>query len=150
MAVVLGVRCCSEAFAYVVLAGTQTAPKLLAKNYIPLPVGEGRGGKLASFRSDIYDLLSAHGITDVYFRRMEGNAKTRDAGRAEVEGVLQEVCYSHDPRVHIEGRLKAGLKKALNFAGRQADVFQLFNRPIFAGLPKTKYEEAAVVALSGL
>lgn len=152
MAAILGVRCWSDSFAYVVLGGSQHAPRVLAATYVPLPVSDLRPAQLASFRKDIHDILSAHGVTQAYFRKTEGNSKTKDQGRAELEGVLQEACFSHTPSVSVDGRLKAQLKKALQYSGRAADVFQLFNQPVFvkARLAKTHFDEAAVTALSGL
>jgi len=152
VAAVLGVRCWSESFAYVVVSGSRTAPLLVAAAHVLLPVNDNRGAQLASFRSDIYDVITSHCVSMVYFRRTEAIAKTKDQDRAQLEGVLQELCYSHDPSVPVAGRTVAQLKSALKFAGKANSVFELFDQPMFrnARLAKGKFQEAATTALSGL
>lgn len=151
VATVVGVKCWSDRYAYVVLSGTSENPNLVKADHVPLPVNESRGAQLATFRSDVLALLTKLGATKAVFKIAE-NISNSDTDRAEVEGVFQEACFSHDPSVEAEGLLKLQIKKRLDFDGKAKDVFTMFQerKNLFVGLGKTKYEEAAVTALAGL
>lgn len=147
---ILGLRCWADAFGYAVVSGTQSAPNLIVAKHVALPAGAIRAEQLASFRDDIFAILSNYSIAKTYFRATETIARTKTLSRAELEGVLQEACYSHDPRIPIEKRIVSQLKKALGYNGSASSVFSLFDIPAFEGLSKVHLSEAAVTALAGL
>jgi hypothetical protein len=147
---VLGVRCWSDRFSYVVVSGDLTSVTLIDAKHIALPVNLGRGAQLASFRRDISDLLSQHTLDHAFFRAPEPISPSKDIHRSELEGVLQEACFSSDPSVLIKGRTVSMLKASLKYTGPANNVFSLFVRPEFKGLAKVKFADAAVTALSGL
>jgi hypothetical protein len=148
----IGVRCWSDRYAYVVLSGPPEGPKLLEHDHVPLPINEARGARLATFRSDVLALLTKHGVTKAAFKTAEKISKNSDTDRAEVEGVFQEACFSHTPSVEVKSLVKSQIKKLLNFDGKAGEVFALFHEyeTLFKGLGKTKYDEPAVTALAGL
>jgi hypothetical protein len=152
VATVVGVRCWSDRYAYVVLSGTSVWPKLVKHGHVQLPVNESRAAQLATFRSDVLALLTKHEVTKAVFKTAEKISKNSDTARAEVEGVLQEACFSHEPSVEVKSQVKSQIKKALDFDGKAGEVFTLFQKrdKLFDGLGKTKFDEAAITALAGL
>ena len=152
MARVIGIRCWSNRHAYVVLSGTLDRPKLIKADYVTLPVNESRGAQLATFRNDMQALLTKYEVSKTVFKTAEGNSKSSDMERAEVEGVLQEACFSHTPRVEVKSLVKSQIKKLLSYDGKASEVFKIFqeHQKLFAGYGKTNYDEAAVTALAGL
>jgi hypothetical protein len=144
----IGVRCWGDRFSYVVLSGLRDKPIVVVARHVTLPVNEDRPAQLSAFRRDIYDILSEFKIASACFKSPEPIAKTKSLQRAELEGVLQETCFSHVPSVPIIGRTVKQLKSVLEFQGSASDVFALSERAEFAKLAKGKYSEAIVVAIS--
>jgi hypothetical protein len=136
----------------VVLSGTPGQPKRIASDNVKLPVNESRGAQLATFRKDMQALLTKHHVTKAAFKTAEGNTRSGDMERSEVEGVFQEACFSNEPSVEADSMVKSQLRKALSYEGKAKDVFAVFEEhdSLFEGLGKTKYDEAAVTALAGL
>jgi hypothetical protein len=145
---VLGIRCWSDRYAYVVLSGDAGHPTLKSSKNVPLPVKQERGSQLSTFRRDIMGLLDQHGVERAVFRSTEGNAQSMDSGRAEVEGVFQEACFSNSPSVPVRGLVKTQVRKLLHFEGPVKDVFTFFEQTPFANLAKTHFAEAVVIALA--
>ena len=148
MTVVIGIRCWSDHYAYVIMSGDASKPKLVASKNVPLPINEERGSQLSTFRRDIMGLLAQHDVKKAVFRSVEGNAKSMDAGRTEVEGVFQEACFSHVPTVPVRGLVKTQVKKLLHYDGRAKDVFTFFEQTSFTDLAKTHFAEAVVITLA--
>lgn len=151
MATVIGIRCWSDRYAYAILTGTDE-PRLVKADHIKLPVNESRGAQLATFRNDVQALLTKYGVSKAVFKAAEGNSKSSDTERSEVEGVFQEACFSHVTTVEAKSLVKSQLKKLLSYDGKAGEVFKVFqeHQKLFAGYGKTKYDEAAVTALAGL
>lgn len=146
----MGVRCWGDRYTYVVVSGTAENPVLVASKHVRLPVNGTRPKQLSEFRQDVYDILTQHHVTSVCFRSQETISPKKSIVRAELEGVLQETCFSHKPSVSIIGRTVKQLKSVLHFAGQADKVVQLSNRPEFSSLAKTNCADAIVAALSAL
>jgi len=146
---VLGIRCWKDRYSYVIATGTRTA-FTTAVGHVPLPVNDERGAQLSKFRQDIIDLLTQHNVVTCFYRQLENNAQKVDARRAELEGVFQEACHSHEPSVRAVGKTLQQLKSACEFDGKSTAVLTLFKLPQFAKLQKGYFEEAAVVAFAAL
>jgi hypothetical protein len=145
---VLGIRCWSDRYAYVVLSGDADHPTLKSSKNVSLPVNEERASQLSTFRRDIMGLLAHHGVKSAVFRSAEGNAQSMDSGRAEVEGVFQEACFSNSPSVPVRGLVKTQVRKLLQYEGRVKDVFTFFGQTPFTNLAKSHFAEAVVIALA--
>jgi len=150
LSTVMGIRCWGDRFTYVVLSGTIEEPRPKSCELVRLAVNDARPAQLAGFRQDVYDVLTQQGVLFVCFRSPEPIARAKSLPRAEIEGILQEVCHSHSPRVRIVGRTVKQLKSVLNFQGPASNVFRLSERSEFLHLGKTNYAEAIVAALSAL
>jgi hypothetical protein len=147
---VMGVRCWADRFAYVILEGTAEHPTLVASDHVLLPVNHERAAQLSEFRKDLYDIVSQYAVKSACFRSQEPIAKKKSLPRSELEGVLQEMCYSHTPRVMVVGRTVKQLKSILKYQGQANRIFELSEDPHFSDLAKTNFSEAIVAALAGL
>ena len=150
MTTALGVRCWPDKFAYVVLTGSVDKPVLVGSGHVRLPVNESRAAQLGEFRRDVYDILSQYVVSTACFRAQEVIARTKSILRAELEGVFQETCYSHKPRVAIVGRTVKQFKRVLRYSGTASTVFSLSVRSEFSTLGKINFSEALVAAMSAL
>lgn len=146
----MGFRCWADRFAYVVLDGNPEDPSLIASDHILLPVNHERAAQLSEFRKDLFDVLTQYEVGSVCFRSQEPIAKKKSLPRSELEGILQETCYSHMPRVIVAGRTVKQLKSILSYKGQANKIFELSGGPKFSHLAKTNFSEAVVAALAAL
>jgi len=144
----MGVRCWDDRYAYVVLSGSRADPQVIIAKHVTLPVSVKRPELLATFRQDIYDLLTNYRVANVCYKCHEPIAKTKSVKRGELEGVLQETCFSHAPSVAITGRTFNQLKSVLHFDSKANLVAQMAHEAPFLKLAKTNFDEAVVAALS--
>lgn len=145
----LGIRCWKDKFSYVIVEGTQNSPKRIAENHLKLPVSMSRPEQLAWFKKEIKELLDTRDVDCAIFKATETISRSKDPLRGELEGVLQETIYSHDKPTTIEGRIKTQLNSKTN-ARKAKYLGELLELEAFDDLPKSKYEDACVAALSGL
>jgi hypothetical protein len=146
----MGVRCWGDRYAYVVLSGSKETPVLVASKHVRLLVNANRGEQLSGFRQDLYDILTQHQVEAACFKCHEPIAQTKSVPRGELEGVLQETCFSHRPSVPVLGRTFKQLKSVLQFGGAANHVVQAADCSEFSKLGKTNFAEAIVAALASL
>lgn len=146
---VIGIRCWKDKFSYVIMEGTQDNPIMITFNHLALPSQMKRPEQLAWFRKEIKEILDVNDINIFIFKSTEPVSKTKDIGRGELEGVLQETVFSHSKPTQIEGRIKKQLHSKTN-ARKAKYLGELLELDAFKDLPKTKYEDACVAGLSGL
>lgn len=146
----MGVRCWADRFAYVIVEGIPEDPSLIASDHILLPLNHERAAQLSEFRKDLCDIMTQYAVKNVCFRSQEPIAKKKSLPRSELEGVLQELCYSNAPRIIVAGRTVKQLKSILKYNGQANKIFELSDGPRFSHLAKTNFAEAVVAALAAL
>jgi hypothetical protein len=142
---VLGVRCEKEAIAYVLLDGVPESPTLLEHDRVNMR-GSSRPEQLQWLRKEIRELVTRTGAEVLAFKAPETNARSKDLGRAECEGVLQEATLSKG-LVPLK-RVKRQIRADLGFQESARYLHKALPESL-SGLPKNR-EEAALAALSGL
>ena len=145
----IGIRCWKEKFSYVVVEGTQDEPIRISENHLKLPTTLSRPEQLAWFKREVKEILDTNDIDCAIFKATETISRSKDPLRGELEGILQETIFSHDKPTTVEGRIKTQLNSKTN-ARKAKYLGELLELDAFNDLSKTKYEDAAVAALSGL
>ena len=145
----MGIRCWKDKFSYVIVEGTQKNPIRITENHLKLPTSLSRPEQLAWFKKEIKEILDTRDIDCAIFKATETISRTKDPLRGELEGVLQETVFSHNKQTTVEGRIKKQLNSKTN-ARKAKYLGELLELDAFCDLPKTKYEDACVAALSGL
>lgn len=142
---VVGVRCEKDAIAYVVLDGSLQSPQLVDHDRVTMPEIE-RPKQLGWLRKEIRELITRTDAGVLAYKAPETNARSKDLGRAECEGVLQEAALSKSlmPLKRIKRQIKADL--AFPESARYLDRAIPEN---LASLPRNRHE-AALAALSAL
>lgn len=147
----IGFRCWKDRFAFVVLEGSQARPILVASKLRVAPPGLARYQVLSWFRENVQEVFETFRPGDGAFKVVEATSRTKDLGRAEMEGVLQETAYSHEFGLPIDRRLKSQLRKAIPVGDEPARyVHRVLNDVGLSQLDTERYRDAAVVALSCL
>ena len=114
-----------------------------------LPKMMSRPEQLAWFRREIKEIIDINDLDFAIFKATETISRSKDPQRGELEGILQEVIFSHEKPTSIEGRIKKQLNSKTN--SRKAKYLgELFENELFADLAKLKYEDACIAGLSGL
>jgi hypothetical protein len=131
---------------YVLLDGDIDEPQVVDHDRVGFP-SSSRGTQLSWLRKEVQEILERAKPTQVAFKSPEGNARTKDLSRAEVEGVLQEVATALDrePLRRVWSQIKADLK----FQGSASELPTLLDTPGLERLPKNRVE-AALAALAAL
>lgn len=145
----IGFRCWNNKFSYVIIEGTQDNPNIIEENHIKLPQSDNRAEQLAWFRKEIKELIDINDFEIAVFKATEPVSRKKDLQRAELEGVLQEIFFSHKKNIPVLGRIKVQLNSKTT-SRKPRYLGELFEKDAFSELPKTKYQEAAIAALSGL
>jgi len=144
---VIGFRCYPNALAFVVLDGTLAAPSVLEHSHVAMPDDE-RPSQLSWLRQEIREILARVPPELVTYKAPEGTARSKDLGRAEAEGVLQEAV--HSAGVDLVRRLKTQIRADIGFAEHARYLeMALQGYPALAALPANR-REAALAALSAL
>ena len=106
----IGFRCHKDALAYVVADGTPNAPILLEHRYVRMPADD-RPGQLVWARMEVQEILQRVAPVSVTFKAAEPISRTKDLGRAEVEGILQEAVRSFglNPLRRIKSQIRSDL-----------------------------------------
>lgn len=108
-----------------------------------------RPEQLAWFKREIKELLDINDLDIAIFKATEPISRSKDPFRGELEGVLQETVFSHPKPTIIESRIKRQLNSKTN-ARKAKYLGELLSLDALQDLPKSKYEDACVAALSGL
>ncbi len=145
----IGFRCWKDKFSYIIVEGQQDNPTTIKYDHIKMPEFETRPEKLSWFRQEVTEILDTNEFDVAIFKAIEPISRTKDPKRGELEGILQETIFSHEKPVSIEGRIKKQLNSKTN-ARKAKYLGELLILDAFKGLPKSKYEDACVAALSGL
>jgi hypothetical protein len=115
--IVLGVRCSKENLDWVVVEGDQRDIASVAEQRkVSIPDGH-RGDQLAWVRKELLELLERHALEAAAVRVAEPGGQSVSLGRAEVEGVVQEVLAS------------AGLVPARHVAATIRSLYGVHNKP---------------------
>jgi hypothetical protein len=145
LAIAVGFRCHKDSIVYVVLDGDLSAPRVIEHRQTPMPRGD-RPDQLVWLRQEVQEIVQRSRPSTVAFKAAEPVARTKDLGRAEVEGVLQEAVRTLD--LLPLRRVKSQIKADLDFA-RPARYLSTLLTGELARLP-TNRAEAALVALAAL
>ncbi|MBI2169374.1 MAG: hypothetical protein HYU28_07730 [Actinobacteria bacterium] len=130
------------------LDGTPDDPVVIEHHHLDAPKHETRPRQLAWVRNEVIEIVGRVRPSVVAFKAAEATARSRDLGRAEVEGVLQEALASLE--LDPLRRTKRQLKSDLNFERNAKYVISVVEGiGALQGLPKNRHE-AAAAALAAL
>lgn len=145
----IGFRCWKDKYSYVIVEGTQDNVERKASNHVRFPGSMSRPEQLAWFRKEIKELFDTNEIDAAIYKATENNSRTKDMARGQVEGVLQEVIFSHATKANVEGRVKNQLTSKTT-SRKPKYLGELIDIEAFEGLGKGNFDEACIAALSGL
>jgi hypothetical protein len=146
----IGFRCWASEYSWVLVDGAADDPSVIDSGHGKMPVGKSRPEGLVWFRKEVHEILDAHSAAHGFYRAMEGNSRTKDPNRCQMEGVLQEAAYSHAQRLQIESRVLRQIKHDTRFERDARYVRQLASKENMNGLAVTTYSDAFLAALCGL
>jgi len=146
----LGLRAQPEQYVYVILEGTQAEPAIVAKGIAKCPKGSSIPEKLAWARLDIQEVLTKHPVGRAQIKTVEGNARTKDPKRLQLEGVLTEGIASHGSRPETKLVVTSQLKSAVGFNKLAKYMASILNTGALQEVSSPAYEDAALGALAGL
>ena len=147
---VIGFRCYSDGFAFVVLEGTQANPKLVGHQRVSFPKNNSEGANLAWTRRQVGELLAKHKVANAAIKRAETNARRKSLPRAQVEGVVKEAVYAALDEQCVP-LLKSQIKAAIpGFAAPARYLEEVLSGSALAKLNTTNYLDAACVAIAAL
>ncbi len=127
------------------LGGNADDLRLVEHHYTKMPKGK-RGEQLVWLRQEIHEIIERTAPSAVAFKSAETVARTKDLGRAEAEGVLQEAVQAAglQPLRRVWSQVKADLR----FSREARYLPSLLTGPL-ADLPGNR-REAALAALAAL
>ena len=145
---VIGFRCFTDGFSFVVLDGTQEAPQLIAYKKLRFPVDFLGSKKLAWLRKEIVGIFDQYQITSAGIKIAEVLRRTQP--RSEAEGVVQESVYSKIGR-ECTTRIKSQLRRDISGFTEPARYLEqvLITRGLNT-LNNEEYRDAALVAIAEL
>jgi hypothetical protein len=141
----VGFRCFKNAIAYVVLDGDVGNPTLVEHHHTRLPTS-ARAAQLVWVRMEVQEIIERAQPTAIAFKATEPVSRTKDLGRSEVEGVLQEAVGSAG--LEPLRRVKSQIKADLTFE-RPARYLESLLEGDLRVIPANR-REAALAALSAL
>lgn len=147
---VIGFRCFTDGFSFVVLQGTQQEPQVIENNRFSFPRDKSWCGKLAWLRMQVMELLRQHDITSAGIKNQEPFAPRKSLDRSEVEGIIKETVYSV-VGCDCNGRIKSQLKRDIEGFTRSARYLGevLVSRGL-EELDNDTYRDAALSAIAEL
>ena len=107
---VIGLRAFPDGFAYVILDGNQSVPKIIAKDRLSLPKRTSWPESLSWVRKQIGEILEQHEISAACVKIVESNARKKSPERFQIEAVLQEYIYTK-LSVICQTRIKSQIKR---------------------------------------
>ncbi len=72
---ILGLRCSSNDYAFAVLDGKRTAPKLVARGFVSFPKSFSRLQSVVWFSQELDTLLGKRGCSEIVMKAFEGRAR---------------------------------------------------------------------------
>lgn len=147
---VIGFRCFTNGFSFVVLQGTQQNPQVIENNRFSFPRDKSWCGKLAWVRLQVLELLRQHGITSAGIKKPEPFAPRKSLERSEVEGVIKETVYSF-LGFDCKGRIKSQLRRDIEgFTQHARYLGQVLESRGLGELNNDTYKEATLSAIAEL
>jgi hypothetical protein len=149
---ILGVRCSPKDFAYCVIEGTKTNPKLVHYAEVQFPKGYAKPLSLKWLMQEVDDLLRKHSVEAIAIKRPEGLA-ARDkyfVERTEFETVFMLVGALRSLKP-ISKKIKATIAKDLGAKGK-AHYLTTIDTSVIPAFSQfsDKLREAILVAWSEL
>jgi hypothetical protein len=148
---VMGFRSFPDGFAYVVLDGTQAAPKVIGKNRVSLPRNYSWPASLSWVRKQIAEILESHVVTSACIKVIEHTAQRKSVERFQIEAILAE--YLHTKRsIDCTTRIKSQLKRDISGFTDPARYIEkvLTQSGVLAELNTKEYQDATLAALAEL
>jgi hypothetical protein len=146
----LGLRAFPDQYVYVLLAGTQLSPVVVDKAICKPPAKSSWPNTLGWAHADVQELLTRHEVTAIQLKTVEGNARTKDPHRLQLEGVLIEATLSHISRPSVAVVVAQQIKKLTGFTSFARYLQQLLTQSDLSSVSTASYSDAALAALSGL
>jgi len=146
----IGVRTQPEQYAYVIMEGTQAAPIVVVKGISKCPKGSTIPEKLKWARQDVQELLTRDAVAVARIKTVEGNARTKDPKRLQLEGVIVEGIASHPCQPQTQLLVTSQIKSATGFKNLARYMASLLNMETLQEVSTAAYEDAALAALAGL
>jgi len=148
---VIGYRSFPNGFSVVVLEGTQTDPKYLISDRYTIPKSTNWPESLSWVRKQIAEIHTRHKVKAVCLKTIEPMAMKKSKERLQIEGVIQEYCFSElgkVPSVKIKSQLKRDIKDFKEPARYLQKV--IAEKDHLEVLKHNNYQEAALAAISVL
>ena len=148
---ILGLRCSTKDYAFAVLDGKRTAPKLVAHGFVPFPKSFSRVQSVVWFSQELDTLLGKHDCSHIVMKAFEGKAR----GNPFVERIEHETAaYFSASKKGIRSvarKVKSTIAKDLGLKGRGKYLATLDTSaiPAFSQLDE-KLQDAILAAWSAL
>lgn len=150
---ILGIRCSTKDFSYVILDGNQESPKLIHSDTLPFPKGYTNAECLKWFYLEIGGIIKTHGVSGIGIKGIEPMAMRGKSygARMEKEGMVFLQAVENGIK-NISRKVKSTIAKDLGFKGKgkylktKADFSSIDGYSVSI----TKVQEAIQVATSML
>jgi len=148
---VIGFRVFPDGFAYVVLAGTQSEPEVIAKDRVDVPENQSWPACLAWVRKQVSEILHKFNVDGACIKKIEPKAKSKSAERFQIEAVIQEYLYS-TYSIACTTRIKSQLKRDIAGFDEPARYLEraLARSHVLVDLNVPQYQDATLAAVSEL
>lgn len=147
---VIGFRCFTDAFSFVVLGETQQNPSIIAHEKILFPIDYSWGEKMNWLRKQVIELLRKYNISSASIKMIEPTARTKKIERAQAEGVVLEAAFSTLNR-ECNCRIKSQIKRDIEgFTEKAKYLNRALSSRGLGELNNATYQDAAFVALAEL
>ena len=148
---VMGFRAFTDGFAYVVLEGTQSRARVLAKDRLCVPQTRSWPACLAWVRKQLAEIVHEYNAEAACIKTIEPVAKKKTPKRLQIEAVILEYWQS-ERSIDCGTKVKSQLKRDIvgfTDAARYLDRV-LTESKMLADLIAPQYQEAAWAAISEL
>lgn len=148
---VIGLRAFPDGFAFVIMGGTQSDPRVVAYDRYFFPKGNSWPSNLSWLRRQAEELLDKHSPERACIKGVEAIAKRKSPERLHAEAVLIESLYSLRG-IETSVRIKSQLKRDIaNFAEPARYLEKLLEgQDSLKELNTPKFNEAALAAIAEL
>lgn len=149
---VIGFRCFTKNFIFVVLEGIQKEWSVVDYGNCPFPRGYSWGQTLSWVHQQVLELLGKYKIESAGIKGMENNVKRKPAydKRFEVEGVVKETVYSKLNR-DCNARIRSQLKRDIVGFTRPARYLEeVLDTPDLEKLKAGDFPDATLAAIAEL
>ena len=148
---VIGFRGFRDGFAYVVLAGTQDEPVVVAHGRCAFPKNQEWPRCLSWLRRELLEVVGRHSPGRSALKAIERNAKRKAPDRLQVEAVIHEVLWT-EFGVLCPGLVKVQIRKRIpdfKDAARYLDRV-LDDTEVLSQLKNPRFQDAALAAFAAL